>query len=200
LEPPGEPQEEPPWRSLRIDVVDALTGRELAATWNLGSGEVLAAPFGRDQVIDDAAIERQAKGVEASIAAWEGRFLPSGSVRADALWAGDYQVTRLLAVRPPPGFVLLTPPARVEAALAVGVDNLTAVVPVIREAVLDVPRRAGRPRRRGRAARALRSWRRGVAAHGRRHGAGHAAGAGHPAPRWRTDHGRRGVGPRGRAV
>ncbi len=48
----GTEDEERPWPHLRIDTVDATTGRYVEASWNVGTGEIVSGPVSPGQVID----------------------------------------------------------------------------------------------------------------------------------------------------
>jgi hypothetical protein len=122
--------------SLRVDVVDATTGAPVAATWNLGSGVFRAAPSPPGP-IDPEALARSAEGAEAARLLWLEGFLLSGSVRDGAFEAAGV-VGLSTTIRPPPGYVVEDPAARIRARLAAGVERTRLVVPVWREAVLDV--------------------------------------------------------------
>lgn len=123
--------------SLLVETVDGLTGRTVAATWNLGSGRITAGPFPAGAVIDEAALARVREGVRASRAAWEEAFLPSGVARDEALFPGD-AVNHTYVVRPRAGYVLDEASPHIVAELAHGVERTRLVVPVWEEAVLDL--------------------------------------------------------------
>lgn len=123
--------------SLRIDTVDALTGRAIEAKWNIGYGEVTAGPFPPGVVIDAAALAAQARGVKASIAAWVADFRPSGESRPDVLASAD-AVDLGFSVLSPRGYVVDDPRPRMRGQLAVGVRRAEYLQPLWREATLDV--------------------------------------------------------------
>ena len=62
--------------SLRIDTVDARTGRVVRSTWNLGTGDVRGTPFPPHIKLTEAVLARQRKGIEDAIARWEAAFRP----------------------------------------------------------------------------------------------------------------------------
>ncbi len=137
--------------SLRVDVVDALTGRNVASMWNVGDPEVLALrKWDREHFgVRPNLIERrqQVLQFEEARADWERNFTVSGgALESHDLGQNDYPANRIV-VRPPVGFVTLENHTSLDTLLVADARALTLLVPVVHEAVLEVVIRGpdGRP-------------------------------------------------------
>ena len=100
----GTEDEERPWPHLRIDTVDATTGRYVESSWNVGTGEIVSGPFSPGQVIDEAAQDRQREAAKRSLAAWEAAFRPTGT--KSVVGADPETRIRPIALRIPSGYLV----------------------------------------------------------------------------------------------
>lgn len=137
--PPEEPTEEDPWGrvALRVETVDATTGLPVPSTWNLGTGHIVAAPFPPGIEITDEMVEASREGVRRSLATWESQFAPTDHPRDDVFYSDEAEGDPF-RVRPPEGYVAVDPRPRLRGWLAAGVSRAVAVLPLAREATLDV--------------------------------------------------------------